>query len=91
MAGKETVEEKIARIVRETMGAERQRAEDEKDPNIGRLRRIIGEEVRGVLEELLSDPGDAEGAPNRRRSRNRRPTDDGDEEEGGSLAKILGL
>lgn len=89
MAAKETAEEKIARIVRDTLAGERAREEEEKNPAYGKLRKLVREEIAGALGDLLSDKGDA--APTRRRSnRAAEDKDEGDEDEGG-LLKVLGF
>lgn len=80
MAEKESVEDKIARIVRETMAGERQRAEDEKDPGISKLRRVVREELGSLLGELRSDKG-GKPAPRQR----------ADDDEDTSIASLLGL
>ena len=87
MPAKETAEEKIARIVRETIAGERAREEEEKNPAYGKLRKMIREEVGGVLGELLGDKGDA--TP-RRRPRQQSDDDENGEDEGG-LLKVLGF
>lgn len=79
MGEKESVEEKIARIVRDTMAGERQRAEDEKDPGISKLRRVVREELSSLLGELRSDKG---GSKQRQRA---------DDDEDTSIASLLGL
>ncbi len=89
MPAKETAEEKIARIVRETIAGEREREEEEKNPAYGKLRKMIREELGGALGDLLSDKGDA--APRgRRRPASGEKDDEGGEDEGGIL-KVLGL
>lgn len=85
MPEKESVEDKIARIVRETMAGERQRAEDEKDPAVGRLRRIVREEVGSVLGDLLKG-GEGEGG-----GRKRAPRQQADDDEDTSIASLLGF
>lgn len=84
MAGRESAEDKIARIVRETMKGERDRADEEKNPAWARIRAIVREEVAGVLSEQRGGG----------RSRSRRD-DEGDDQDddrrGGGLADILGL
>ena len=81
---RESAEEKIARIVRETMAGERRADEEKANPQLGKLRQLIREEVGGVLGELLNDKGDG----GRRRSRR---SDDEDEEgeAGGDFIKSL--
>ena len=87
MAAKETAEEKIARIVRETLAGEQRRQEEEKNPAYGNLRRIIREEFSGALSELLSDKGDA--TPRRRGSKPAEGDDEGEDE--GGLLQVLGF
>lgn len=83
---RESAEEKIARIVRETIAGERSREEEEKNPAYGKLRKMIREEVGGALAELLGDKGDA--TPRRRN----KPSEDEDEDEGAfSWLKELGI
>ena len=85
---RESAEEKIARIVRETMAGERRSEEEKSNPQLGKLRQLIREEVGGVLGDLLNDRGDA----GRGGSRRRRPADQGeddDEEGGGDFIKAL--
>lgn len=77
---RESAEEKIARIVRETMAGERRAEEEKSNPQIAKLRALIREEVGGVLGELLNDQGD-DGKP----TRSRRRTDD----EGGEDSDII--
>lgn len=84
MPQRETAEEKIARIVRETMAGERRSEEEKANPQLGKLRQLIREEVGGVLGELLNDRGDA-GKPSGRR----RSADEGDENDGGDIVKAL--
>lgn len=78
MAARESAEEKIARIVRETMAGERGRQEEEQDPNKSWLRKTIREEVGSVLGDLLNDRGDAGG----RRRRAPKDDDEGDDDKG---------
>ena len=85
---RESAEEKIARIVRETIAGERVREEEEKNPAYGKLRKMIREEVGGALAELLGDKGDA---TSRRRSRQAADGDEGDGEDEGGLLKVLGF
>ena len=87
MAAKETAEEKIARIVRETIAGERAREEEEKNPAYGKLRKLVREEIAGALGDLLSDKGDA--TPRRRSSRPAEGESEG-EGEGGWL-EALGI
>ena len=88
MAGKETAEEKIARIVRDTLAGEQRRQEEEKNPAYGNLRRIIREEFTGALSELLSDKGDA--TP-RRRSRSQPAEGEDEGEDEGGILQVLGF
>lgn len=88
MAGRESAEEKIARIVRETLAGERQREEEASNPALGKLRKMIRDEVGGALGELLNDKGDGSGSGRR----TRRPAigeDDDDGDEG--ILKVLGF
>lgn len=83
MAARESAEEKIARIVRETMKGERDRADEEKNPAYARLRAIIREEVAGVLTEQRGS-----------RSRSRRDDqedDQDDERQGAGWAELFGI
>lgn len=88
MPAKETAEEKIARIVRETIAGERAREEEEKNPAMGQLRKLIREEVGGALGELLGDKGDA--TPKRRSSKPAEGEGEGGEE-GESIWAQLGF
>ena len=88
MAAKETAEEKIARIVRETIAGERAREEEEKNPAYGKLRKLVREELSGALSDLLGDKGDA--APRRRTRQTTEDAESEDEDEGG-LLKVLGF
>ena len=81
---RETAEEKIARIVRETMDGQRRAEEEKKNPQLGQLRQLIREELGSVLGDLLNDKGDA-GSP----SRKRRQTDDNESEGGGDILTSL--
>ena len=82
---RESAEEKIARIVRETMAGERRADEEKANPQIAKLRALIREEVGGVLGELLNDRGDGDQGKG---SRSRRRTDD-EEGGGGDIIKEL--
>lgn len=82
---RESAEDKIARIVRDTLAGERRREEEERNPAYGRLRQLIREEVGGVLTELLDDR-----EPRRSRSRRRDEGDDEGDNDGGLLG-VLGL
>lgn len=81
---RESAEEKIARIVRETMAGERRAEEEKANPAMGKLRQLIREEVGGVLGELLNDQGDAG-----KWSGSRRRPDDAEDGDGGDIVKAL--
>lgn len=84
MPQRESAEDKIARIVRETMAGERRAEEEKSNPQLGKLRQLIREEVGGVLGDLLNDRGDS-GKPAGRR----RAADDDDEGNGGDIVKAI--
>lgn len=83
---RESAEEKIARIVRETMAGERRAEEEKSNPQLGKLRQLIREEVGGALGELLNDKGDGG-----KSSGSRRRTDDQgeDDADSGDLLKAI--
>lgn len=84
MAGRESAEDKIRRMIGEALADGQRRQEDEKDPNIGRLRRIIREEVGALLTEQRG--------ARRANRRDDEGDDEGDDRRGGGgLADILGL
>jgi len=65
----------VAEVVAEALGSQRERDEEAKDPNWARLRKVVREEIGGVLGDLLNDRGDAG------RSRRRRSADDDEEDD----------
>jgi len=79
---RESADEKIRRMIGEAIAGERQRAEDESNPQIGTLRRIVREELSGVLGDLLNDRGD--------RKQRQRQADDEEDDNAFSLGKLLG-
>lgn len=84
MAGRESAEDKIRRMIGEALADGQRRQEEDKNPAFATLRRIIREEVGAVLTEQRGGG----------RSRSRRD-DEGDDQDddrrGGGLADILGL
>jgi len=79
---RESAEEKIARIVRDTLKGERDREDEAKNPQWARMRQIIREEVSSIL-------GDGK-APRRRQAADDDQDDDQAAGEGG-LLEALGL
>lgn len=83
MAGRESAEDKIRRMIGEALADGQRRQEEDKNPAFATLRRIIREEVGAVLTEQRGG-----------RRANRRD-DEGDDQDddrrGGGLADILGL
>jgi len=79
---RESADEKLRRMIQEAIAGERQRADDEANPQIGTLRRIVREELSDVLGGLLNDRGD--------RGRRQRDADDAEDDNAFSLGKLLG-
>jgi hypothetical protein len=60
---RETAEDRIARVVKETMAAERRQQEDQANPHIGTLRRIVREELEGILKGRRETPREEDDKP----------------------------